>query len=90
MKLKKLVAFLLAAVMVFSLAACGGGAGNDAADGNEGPLAGKTVGFSQTACLPGEQRKQTVSKNLLKQQAENSSLKMQVATSLLRNLISVT
>ncbi|MCI7181043.1 ABC transporter substrate-binding protein [Clostridium porci] len=48
MKLKKLVAFLLAAVMVFSLAACGGGAGNDAADGNEGPLAGKTVGFSQT------------------------------------------
>ena len=50
--MKKLLAMLLAGVMVFSLAACGGsGSGENesgAANGEGGALAGKTVGFSQT------------------------------------------
>ena len=50
--MKRLLAMLLAGVMVFSLAACGGsGSGENesgAANGEGGALAGKTVGFSQT------------------------------------------
>lgn len=45
--MKKLLAIMLALVMVFSLAACGGEpAGNEGGEG--GVLAGKTVGFAQT------------------------------------------
>ena len=45
--MKKLLAIMLALVMVFSLAACGGEGAEGGAEG-EGVLAGKTVGFSQT------------------------------------------
>lgn len=44
--MKKLLAIMLALVMVFSLAACGGEGETDGE--GEGILAGKTVGFSQT------------------------------------------
>lgn len=45
--MKKLLAIMLALVMVFSLAACGGEpAGDEGGEG--GVLAGKTVGFAQT------------------------------------------
>ena len=43
--MKKLLAIMLALVMVFSLAACGGEGGEATGDG---VLAGKTVGFAQT------------------------------------------
>ncbi len=45
--MKKLLALVLAGAMMLSLVACGS-SGDEGGSDNDGPLAGKTVGFSQT------------------------------------------